>query len=178
MSVAGERMRAGDVTLRTLEPTDWPRVREIYRTGIETGDATFERTVPEWEVWDASRRAEPRLAAVRDGRVVGFAALSPVSKRAVYAGVCEVMVYVADGARGQGIGRLLMEELVRASEAAGVWTLQASVFPENVASILVHERVGFRQVGRREMIGRFHDGRWRDTVLLERRSRVVGVDDG
>jgi L-amino acid N-acyltransferase YncA len=165
------------VELRRLAPEDWPRVREIYREGIESGDATFERSVPGWAEWDAGRRPEPRIVAVRDDTVVGFAVLSPVSRRPVYGGVCEVMIYVADGARGQGIGSVLMTELVRASEAAGVWTLQASIFPENVASARIHERAGFREVGRRERIGRFHDGRWRDTVLLERRSPVVGVED-
>jgi phosphinothricin acetyltransferase len=155
---------------------DWPVVREIYRAGIESGNATFERVVPEWTMWDAARHPEVRLVAEREELVVGFAALSPVSRRPVYAGVCEVMVYVDEAARGQGVGGLLMSELVRASEVAGVWTLQASIFPENVASIRAHERVGFREVGRRERIGRFHDGRWRDTVVLERRSLLVGTE--
>jgi len=172
----GESGSEGTVTLRPLEAGDWPAVREIYRSGIASGDATFEREVPEWEAWDASRHPEVRRVAERDGRVVGFAALSPVSRRPVYSGVCEVMVYVEAEVRGQGIGGLLMSDLVRASEAAGVWTLQASIFPENVASIRAHERVGFREVGRRERIGRFYDGRWRDTVLLERRSAVTGTE--
>lgn len=164
------------VSVRPLLPKDWPAVREIYREGIETGDATFEAQVPDWETWDASKRSEARIAAVRGDTVVGFAAVSPTSKRPVYAGVCEVMVYVAADARGQGIGGLLMHELVAATEAVGIWMLQASIFPENEASIRAHERVGFRVVGRREKIARFHDGRWRDTVLMERRSAVVGLD--
>lgn len=159
-----------------MTEADWPAVREIYREGIESGHATFETDVPGWESWDSGRRPDCRIVAEEDGRVVGFAAVSPVSKRPVYAGVCEVMVYVADDARGRGIGTRLMRSLVDATESAGIWTLQASIFPENVASIRAHERVGFRPVGRRERIGRFHDGRWRDTVILERRSERVGVD--
>lgn len=162
--------------LRALTPDDWPAVREIYREGIESGDATFETTVPEWSAWDASRLDVARIVAEdAGGRVVGFAALSPTSKRPVYAGVAEVMVYVAADARGGGIGGALMDALVRASEEAGIWTLQASIFPENVPSIRAHLRVGFRELGRRERIARFHDGRWRDTVVLERRSALVGT---
>lgn len=166
---------SAEVRLRPLEPADWSAVREIYREGIASGDATFEREVPEWEAWNASRLDVARIVAEEGGRVVGFAALSPTSKRAVYAGVAEVMVYVADGARGRGIGGVLMQALVDDSEAAGIWTLQASIFPENEASIRAHLRVGFREVGRRERIARFFDGRWRDTVVLERRSAVAGT---
>jgi phosphinothricin acetyltransferase len=165
-----------ELTIRPLRAEDWPAVRDIYRAGIETGDATFETVVPEWPVWDGARHPQARLTAEHDGTIVGFAALSPVSKRPVYAGVCEVMVYVAEAARGRGVGGALMRALVEASEAAGIWTLQASIFPENVASIRAHERVGFRVVGHRERIGRFHDGRWRDTVFVERRSATVGSD--
>lgn len=160
--------------LRPLVASDWAAVREIYRQGIASGHATFETDVPSWESWDASRHPDARMVAERDDEVVGFAAVSPVSKRRVYAGVCEVMVYVAEGACGQGVGGSLMDELVRATEAAGIWTLQSSLFPENVASIRVHERVGFRVVGTRERIGRYSDGRWRDTVIMERRSAVAG----
>ena len=164
----------GALTIRPLVATDWEVVRAIYLEGIESGDATFETDVPEWETWDASRLEVGRIVAEADGRVVGFAALSPTSKRPVYAGVAEVMVYVAGDARGRGIGGVLMQALVEASEDAGIWTLQASVFPENQASIRAHLRVGFRELGRRERIAQFHDGRWRDTVVLERRSSVVG----
>jgi L-amino acid N-acyltransferase YncA len=164
------------VALRTLFPGDWPVVREIYRAGIESGNATFETAVPEWRAWDEARHPAGRLVAVHDGGVIGFAALSPVSKRPAYAGVCEVMVYVAEPLRGRGIGGRLLSALVEASEAAGIWTLQAGIFPENAGSVRAHERVGFRLVGRRERIGRSHDGRWRDTLLLERRSPSVGVD--
>lgn len=163
------------VQLRSLVPDDWERVAEIYRQGIESGDATFERTVPEWTEWDAARRPDCRLVAEDDhGSILGFAALSPTSRRPVYSGVCEVMVYVASEARGRGVGGLLMKGLVEASEQAGIWTLQAGIFPENVPSIRAHERVGFRILGTRERVARFHDGRWRDTVIMERRSDAVG----
>ena len=162
------------LTLRPLMAADWDVVRAIYREGIDSGDATFETDVPEWKTWDASRLEVCRIVAEEGGGIVGFAALSPTSKRPVYAGVAEVMVYVAGSARGRGIGGLLMRALVEASEAAGIWTLQASIFPENEASIRAHLRAGFREVGRRERIAQFHDGRWRDTVVLERRSSIVG----
>jgi len=166
MSFVVEEMRAGD----------WEAVRAVYLEGIATGDATFEREAPSWESWDASHLKEPRLVARAGERVKGWAALSAVSRRSVYAGVAEVSVYVAAEARGEGVGRALLSALVEASERAGVWTLQAGIFPENAASLRLHLRCGFREVGRRERIGRAFDGRWRDTVLLERRSRVVGVD--
>jgi phosphinothricin acetyltransferase len=162
------------VTLRPLGPTDWSSIAEIYRAGIESGHATFETRVPTWEEWDAARHPACRVVLEEEGRVVGFAALSPVSTRAVYRGVAEVMVYVAADRRGAGLGGTLLRALVDCSEAEGFWTLQASIFPENTASIRAHERAGFRRVGHREAIGRFHDGRWRDTVVLERRSATVG----
>jgi phosphinothricin acetyltransferase len=163
-----------DVTLRPLVSSDWSEVRTIYAEGIASGDATFETEAPDWDAWHASRLPAGRIVAEQGGQVIGFAALSPTSKRAVYAGVVEVMVYVGVESRGCGVGGRLMTRLVEESEAAGIWTLQASIFPENEASIRAHLRAGFREVGRRERIGRFHDGRWRDTVVLERRSRVVG----
>lgn len=162
--------------LRAMTPEDWPAVAGIYQAGIESGHATFETDVPTWEVWDAARYPDCRIVAEDEGVVVGFAAISPVSKRPVYAGVGEVMIYVAAAVRGRGLGTALMSALVEATEAAGFWTLQASTFPENTASIRAHERAGFRVLGRRDRIGRFHDGRWRDTVVLERRSRTVGVE--
>jgi phosphinothricin acetyltransferase len=151
-------------------PTDWHRVREIYAQGIATNQATFETTVPEWPEWDAKYLPAPRLVA-RGADVIGWAALSRVSSREVYRGVCEVSIYVAAEARGQGAGRALLEELITQSEAAGIWTLQASVFPENEASVTLHLRHGFRLVGRRERIAKHH-GKWRDTVILERRSNL------
>jgi L-amino acid N-acyltransferase YncA len=163
------------LVIRSLFPADWPAVRRIYDEGIATGNATFEQAAPEWEEWDAGKLAAPRLVAELDGAVVGWAALSPTSKRHVYRGVAEVSVYVAASARGQGMGLALLSALVEESEAAGIWTLQAGIFPENAASVHLHERCGFRIVGRREKIGQMH-GVWRDVLLMERRStkQVIG----
>jgi L-amino acid N-acyltransferase YncA len=158
-----------------MRQTDWGRVRVVYAEGLSTGEATFETEAPTWETWDAAHLPFGRLVAREGGIVKGWAALSPVSSRRAYAGVAEVSVYVGQDFRGGGIGKALLEALVRESEENGVWTLQASVFPENAASVALHRRCGFREVGRRERIGKL-GGRWRDTVLLERRSRVVGVD--
>jgi L-amino acid N-acyltransferase YncA len=157
-----------------MTPEHWETVRKIYQEGIATGNATFETSVPEWEEWDKRHLPSCRLVARADNKVLGWAALSPVSSRCVYGGVAEVSIYVAEDARGQGIGRRLLAALVEASEQNGIWTLQAGIFPENAASIQLHQQAGFRIVGRRERIGRM-DGRWRDTVLMERRSAVVGV---
>ena len=157
-------------------PGHWPEVRAVYQEGVTSGDATFETEAPEWERWDASHLRSCRLVALEEGhRVAGWAALSPVSAREVYAGVAEVSVYVAADFRGRGVGRALLSALVQASESEGIWTLQAGIFPENVAGVVLHKACGFREVGRRERVGRLR-GRWRDTVLLERRSRTVGVD--
>ncbi len=162
------------IEIRPLRPGDWGPVRRIYEEGIATGDATFETEVPDWGSWDANHLDSCRLVAEREGRVVGWAALAPVSGRCVYGGVAEVSVYVGGAARGGGIGLRLLAALVESSERAGLWTLQAGIFPENVASLRIHERAGFRRVGRRERLGRL-DGRWRDVLLLERRSPVVGT---
>ena len=159
------------VSIEPLLPERWQAVARIYREGIATGHATFETEVPSWEAWDASHLPSLRLVALLD-EVVGWAALSPVSSRCVYEGVAEESVYVAEQARGQGVGRALLESLIARSEEAGIWTLQTSIFPENVASLELHRRVGFRVVGTRERIGR-HGGVWRDTVLLERRSTAA-----
>lgn len=161
--------------IRPLDASDWPRVRAIYEAGIATGDATFETATPSWDQWDDAHARHGRLVALEGEELVGWAALSPVSSRCVYGGVAEVSVYVAEGARGRGVGRALLEALVVASEEAGLWTLQAQVMKENEASVALHERAGFRVVGLRERLGRLH-GRWRDVVLLERRSARVGVD--
>ena len=158
-----------------LLPRHWGEVRAIYSEGLATGDATFETEAPEWERWDASHLVCCRLVALEEARVAGWAALSPVSARKAYAGVAEVSVYVGARFRGIGLGRKLLSALVSESEAAGVWTLQASIVPENAASVALHLACGFREVGRRERIAR-RDGRWRDTVLFERRSRTSGVD--
>ncbi|HEV2446520.1 MAG TPA: GNAT family N-acetyltransferase [Candidatus Sulfopaludibacter sp.] len=152
-----------------MTPQDWDAVRAIYLEGIATGNATFETAAPDWERWDAGHSAHCRLVVRANGDVVGWAALSPVSSRHVYRGVAEVSVYVADRARRQGVGRMLLDALVSESERQGIWSLQASIFPENVASIELHRRCGFRVVGVRERIGQ-RNGVWRDTVLMERRA--------
>jgi L-amino acid N-acyltransferase YncA len=161
-------------TIDALTANDWVQVRSIYFEGIETGDATFETDAPNWEGWDRNHLAFGRLVAREDERVLGWAALGAVSSRQVYAGVAEVSVYIAASARGTGLGRALLGALVDEAEHNRVWTLQAGVFPENVASIRLHKGFGFREVGRREKIGRLRCV-WRDVVLLERRSRVVGI---
>jgi phosphinothricin acetyltransferase len=160
------------VAIAPLEPRHWEAVERIYLEGIATGNATFETSAPGWETWDRGHLAGLRLVAVRSSEVVGWAALSPVSDRCVYEGVAEESVYVAAAERGLGIGRLLLEELIRRSEAAGIWTIQTGIFPENEASFRLHERVGFRVLGVREKLGRL-DGVWRDVVFLERRSPSV-----
>jgi L-amino acid N-acyltransferase YncA len=170
-----------------MPPQLWPAVREIYREGIITENATFETELPSWEKWDAAHRKDCRLAALepvagRDAdvlisldqpRVVGWAALSPVSSRAVYSGVAEVSLYVAAASRGLGVGKVLLKALIEESERQGVWTLQAGIFPENIASISLHKSFGFREVGVRHRIGKLGE-RWRDVALLERRSQTVG----
>ena len=156
-----------------LEPEHWPAVRAIYLEGIETGNATFETDAPTWDAWDlAHLPGRLRLVALDDAGVVGWAALSRVSDRCVYEGVAEESVYVAASARGRGIGQLLLEQLILTSEDAGIWTIQTGIFPENEASLRVHERVGFRQLGTRERLGLLN-GIWRDVVFLERRSNRI-----
>lgn len=157
-----------------MRPDHWPAVRAIYLEGIATGNATFEQTAPDWEKWDAGHLPCARIVAQSaGGAVLGWAALTGVSSRCVYAGVAEVSIYVAEQGRGRGVGRQLMTHLIADSEAAGIWTLQAGIFPENAASIALHQRAGFRIVGRRERLGQMN-GRWRDVVLMERRSAMTG----
>jgi L-amino acid N-acyltransferase YncA len=158
--------------LRPLEPHDWPAVAEIYWDGMRDGLATFETEVPTWEAWDAVHLPGHRLVADVLGDIVGWAALSPASNRRCYAGVVENSVYVARSARGLGIGRTLLEGLIEGTESARIWMIQTSIFPENRASLALHERCGFRVVGTRERIAK-RDGVWRDTVFLERRSEVI-----
>lgn len=160
--------------ISALEPRHWARVRDIYLEGLATGQATFETRPPDWSEWDHAHLPRPRLVATRNGDVVGWVALCPVSRRKCYAGVAEVSIYVASAVQGQGVGRLLLEELVSASESSGIWTLQAVIFPQNLQSIRLHERCGFRIVGRRERIAQ-RNGIWQDTLLLERRSAIVGM---
>lgn len=159
----------------SMQPADWEQVLSIYADGIATDLATFETNLPDWEQWNAGHLMVCRLVA-RDGeRILGWAALSAVSRRQVYAGVAEVSIYIARESRGQGVGKALMLALIECSEANGFWTLQSSVFAENLASVALHLNYGFRELGRRERIAKLH-GIWRDTVLLERRSRDVGID--
>jgi L-amino acid N-acyltransferase YncA len=152
----------------------WEAVRAIYLEGIATGNATFAQSAPEWDNWDSGHLKTCRLAARSGDDILGWAALGPVSGRNVYAGVAEVSVYVAERARACGVGIALLDALILASELNGIWTLQAGIFPENEASIRLHKRAGFRLVGVRERLGQMN-GRWRDVVMMERRSSVVGV---
>jgi phosphinothricin acetyltransferase len=163
------------IMIQPMEAANWTAVSQIYADGIATGEATFETAVPTWETWNNGHLPNCRFVARSEaGEVVGWAALSPVSSRCVYAGVAEVSVYVAPSAWGQGIGKRLLQTLVDSSEAEGIWTLQAGIFPENEASVKLHERCGFRVVGRRERLGQ-QNGRWRDVLFLERRSQTVGI---
>jgi L-amino acid N-acyltransferase YncA len=161
------------LAIEQMRPIDWAEVKAIYLEGIATGHATFETDAPSWEVWDDAHLRFARLVA-RDGQTIsGWAALSPVSRRPAYAGVAEVSVYVAANDRNAGVGRALLEALIAESERNGIWMLQAAVFPENAATIALHLRCGFREVGRRERIGKLNN-EWRDTILLERRSALIG----
>jgi phosphinothricin acetyltransferase len=160
-----------------MTAADWPVVARIYGAGIATGTATFEREVPSWERWRASRVDDPCLVARGDGgAVLGWAALSPVSPREVYRGVGAISIYVDPAFAGRGVGRQLLAALIESSERAGFWTLQAGIFPDNEASVALHRACGFRLVGVRERVGRAPDGRWRDVALYERRSAAVGAD--
>jgi L-amino acid N-acyltransferase YncA len=177
-----------DYPIIPMQPGNWPAVREIYREGIATGEATFEVELPDWEKWDSNHRKNCRLVALEPMaddsadllippgklRVLGWAALSPVSARRVYSGVAEVSVYVAAAARGCGVGKSLLKALIDESELNGIWTLQAGIFPENAASVALHKSCGFREVGARRRIGKLGES-WRDVLLLERRSSKVGV---
>lgn len=164
-----------EIRIDQMASADWDRVETIYLEGVATGHATFETAAPSWKHWDASHLLFARLVARQEHDVIGWAALSPVSQRCVYGGVAEVSVYVSEASRGLGVGRKLLEALIDDSERHGIWTLQAGIFPENTGSLALHQRCGFREVGRRERIGKLH-GHWRDTILLERRSRVTGIE--
>ncbi|WP_287901856.1 GNAT family N-acetyltransferase [Arthrobacter sp.] len=155
-----------------MEVRDWGAVEEIYAQGIATGLATFEATTPTWEAFTASRLPAHRLVADVDGEVLGWAAVSAVSARPVYAGVVEHSIYIHHTARGQGLGKTLLNALIASTEAAGIWTIQSSIFPQNQASLRLHESAGFRLVGRRERIAQRADGTWQDTLFIERRSRT------
>ena len=163
-----------DYVIDQMNPGDWEQVRSIILEGIATGHTTFETDAPSWENWDKGHLKTARLVARREDRVLGWAALSPVSKRECYRGVAELSVSVKEESRGRGIGRALLEALIDNSEKNEIWTLQAAIFPENTASVKLHLRCGFREVGRRERIGKLN-GVWRDTLLFERRSKIVGT---
>jgi phosphinothricin acetyltransferase len=163
---------APPTVVAALCPEHWPEVARIYAEGIATGDATFETEVPAWERWDTGHLPEHRLVALCEGEVVGWVAARAVSDRCAYAGVVEHSVYVAEAARGQGIGRVLLDALIVSTEAAGIWTIQTGIFPENTASLRLHERTGFEVVGCRKRIGK-REGVWRDVIAVERRSPVV-----
>jgi L-amino acid N-acyltransferase YncA len=161
-----------DLSLRSMDRADAGAVLAIYQDALDEGDASFETRAPEWAAFDAARLPGHRWVAVGDGRVLGWVAVSQVSTRPVYAGVVEHSVYVAAEARGRGVGRALLERLIDSTEAAGIWTIQSGIFPENEASLALHARSGFRTIGRRERVGRHH-GRWRDVLQLERRSPEI-----
>ncbi len=165
-------VESAPTTIEALRPEHWPGVARVYEEGIATRNATFETDVPAWEEWDSSHLAEHRFVAHRDGEVVGWAAVGPVSGRCCYQGVVEDSVYVATSARGQGVGRLLLEALIASTEAAGIWTIEAGMFPENEESVRLHEAVGFATVGTHKRLGKL-DGVWRDVLLLERRSETI-----
>jgi L-amino acid N-acyltransferase YncA len=162
------------VRIERMRPGHWPAVRAIYEAGIATGNATLERSTPEWDAWDRGHRPDGRFVAVDGDRVLGWVALAPYSSRAVYAGVAWLSVYVAPDAQGRGIGGSLVAAAVEASEAAEIWTLLAGILSENVASLALHRRAGFRRIGVQRRLGRDAAGRWRDVVLMERRRTADG----
>ena len=165
-----------DLIIDELRADDWDQVRQIYLDGLATGQASFEVEAPSWEIWNKSHHSHSRLVVRRDGRVVAWAALAPVSARQCYAGVAEVSLYVAADQRGRGVGQRLLQAVIESSEKHGIWSLCGATFPENQASIRLQLACGFRIVGRRERVAQHH-GVWRDTVLTERRSRVVGLQE-
>jgi phosphinothricin acetyltransferase len=162
------------IILDKMLPADWEAVKQIYEEGIATGNATFQQQAPNWEEWNNDHLSHSRIIAKEDGTILGWAALTGISGRCVYAGVAEVSVYVSDKARGKGVGKKLLQKLIEESEANNIWTLQAGIFPENIASIKIHNASGFRTLGVRERIGQMN-GIWRDTVLMERRSKTIGI---
>lgn len=161
-------------TLHKMQSGDWEAVKQIYEEGIASSNATFQQQAPGWEDWNKGHLPHSRIIAKENGKIVGWAALTPVSGRCVYAGVAEISVYVNDKAKGKGLGKQLLQKLIEESEANNIWTLQAGIFPENIASIKIHEYCGFRTIGIRERIGQMN-GKWRDTVLMERRSATIGI---
>lgn len=165
-----------DYEIREMSPEDWHEVSDIYIEGIRTGNATFESVAPSWAAWDLAHVKECRLVTTHRNKVIGWAALSPVSSRCAYSGVAEVSVYLSLGYIGKGIAAMLLKELIQCSEQRGFWTLQSGIFPENLASLSVHKKCGFREIGLRKKIGKMVNGTWRDVVLVEWRSETVGID--
>jgi len=163
-----------NMKLSEISEKNYPEVARIYGEGLQTGTATFETTIPSWEKWDTGHLSFGRILAVEEDSPLGWAALSPVSSRCVYGGVAEVSVYVSDSARGKGVGEFLLKKLIEISEANNIWTLQSGIFRENIASHKLHLKCGFREVGYKEKVGQLH-GVWKDNVLLERRSKIVGI---
>jgi L-amino acid N-acyltransferase YncA len=161
-------------TIEKMKDEDWPAVKEIYQEGIDTGNATFENEAPEWKHWDKSHLRNCRLVAKSEEKIVGWVALNPISERCAYRGVAEVSLYVISSARGQGVGKALLKAVIEESERVGIWMLQGGTFPENTASLALQKSFGFREVGTREKIGCMN-GQWRDVVLTERRSKVIGI---
>ena len=164
------------VTITLMQANDWTSVAKIYNDGISSGFATFETSAPDYAVWNKAHLKACRLIATSSQEIIGWAALSPVSGRCVYGGVAEVSVYIATNARGLGIGKLLMKQLISDSEKEGLWTLQSGIFPENKASIELHKSMGFRYIGKREKIGKTAEGVWKDNLLFERRSTAIGIN--
>ena len=164
-----------EIRIRPMNSEDWRAVARIYEEGMNTGFATFETQVPNYEAWDSAHMKLCRIVATTRNTVLGWAALSPVSSRCVYGGVAEVSVYVGENSWKKGVGQLLMEALIHLSEKEGLWTLQSGIFPENKGSILLHEKMGFRYIGKREKVGKLH-GIWKDNLLFERRSSIIGID--
>ena len=164
------------IDIKNIEQEDWDTVSKIYHLGIETGNATFETEIPTWHKWNDVHLQSCRLAAKIENNLVGWAALSSVSDRCVYGGVAEVSVYVDTNYNGIGIGTKLLQELILQSEKEGIWTLQSGIFPENKASLKLHKKLGFREIGFREKIGKMKNGVWRDNIILERRSKIVGIN--
>lgn len=163
------------LSFRVMTADDWSSVAEIYRQGIETGNVTFHQEIPGWDDWNDAHLKNSRIVCTVEKEIAGWAALAPVSRRLVYAGVAELSVYVAEKFRRQNIGSQLLEKLIEDSEKHNIWTLQARIFPENIGSLKIHEKLGFRKVGYRERIGKMN-GKWRDIILLEKRSKIIGID--
>ncbi|MDB4293209.1 GNAT family N-acetyltransferase [Maribacter sp.] len=162
-------------TIRPMRPDDWESVSRIYEEGIATGFATFEKTIPSYDSWNTAHMQSCRIVATENNTILGWAALSAVSSRCVYGGVAEVSVYIGGKSRGKGVGKLLMQTLIKASEKEGIWTLQSGIFPENEGSVRLHEKTGFRFIGKRERVGKLDD-EWKDNLLFERRSKTIGID--